>query len=314
MAARLVDSHNRWIHKLRVQLTDACNFRCFYCMPKDAKFLPPNELLSADEIVALCSALVDLGVDEIRVTGGEPTIRREFPEIIERLSDLSVSKLGLTTNGYVLSRHLEFLRTTRLRHINISLDSLQAEKFNHITRTQKFDKVMESILRARDSGFTVKLNMILFRGINSDEVPDFVAFSENQGIEVRFLEYMNIGPQYKETQGMFISAGEIIASLEKCTSLESVRMPHDSTSFNFVTPKGGRIGFIASESKPFCGACSRLRLSATGKLRACLMSENGIELRGVPVERYPEILQSVMRMKPTGRIHDIAQPMHQIGG
>ncbi len=312
---RLVDPHRRWIHKLRVQLTDACNFRCFYCMPTNAKFMAAKELLSVEELIGIVRHLVELGIDEVRVTGGEPTVRKEFLEIVQRLSELPVAKLGLTSNGYLLSRYLPELRATALRHINISLDSLQPDKFLQITHSNTHEKVMASIRQARDLGFTVKVNCILFRGINDDEVADYVRFSAEEGVEVRFLEYMRIGSAYSDNQDRFIAAREVIDRLRQAgIDLMAVSVPRDSTSFNFTTPEGARVGFIASESQPFCGNCSRLRLSATGTLRACLMSTQGLNLRGVPQEELPQVVEKVMRMKPIGRIYEIKQDMHKIGG
>lgn len=313
--SRLVDPHRRWIHKLRVQLTDACNFRCFYCMPTDAKFMAARELLSADELVSIVEHLVDLGIDEVRITGGEPTVRKEFMEIVQRLSYLPIAKLGLTSNGYLLGRYLPELSATTLRHINISLDSLQPDKFLQITHSNTHEKIVSTIRQARNMGFTVKVNCVLFRGINDDEVADYVRFSAEEGIEVRFLEYMRIGSAYSENQNRFISAAEVITRLQAAgIELNSVTVPRDSTSFNFTTPEGARVGFIASESQPFCGNCSRLRLSATGILRACLMSTQGLNLRGVPQDELPQVVEKVMRMKPIGRIYEIKQDMHKIGG
>lgn len=312
---RLVDPHRRWIHKLRVQLTDACNFRCFYCMPANARFMPANALLPPDELLRIVTHLVTLGIDEIRVTGGEPTVRKEFLEIMQRLSSLPIEKLGLTSNGYLLSRFLPYLRDTALRHINISLDSLQPDKFLQITHSNTHDKVLSAIRLARDLGFTVKVNCILFRGLNDDEIADYLQFSANEDIEVRFLEYMRIGTSYATNENRFIPVREAIDRIRKSgVELHPVPVPRDSTSFNFTTPQGARVGFIASESQPFCGNCSRLRLSATGTLRACLMSTQGINLRGLAPEAVPSTVEKVMRMKPIGRIREIRQDMHAIGG
>lgn len=310
----LIDKENRWLHKLRIQLTDVCNFRCFYCMPRNAKFLPRDELLSCDEIFNIASNLVKFGVDEVRLTGGEPTVRSDFREIVSGLSCLPLSKLGLTTNGFVLKRHLSFLKSTSLKHINISCDSLREDRFQDITRTGHFRAVMESIRSARDAGFLVKLNCILFRGKNDDEILDFVKFSEVENIEIRFLEYMRIGPQYEASENLFYSAQETLARIAQERALVRVRVAKDSTSFRYNTDRGGRLGFIASESRPFCSTCSRLRLTAKGVLRACLMSEKGISLRGLPLSSYPEVLPRVMSMKPTGRLVGTLQPMYQIGG
>lgn len=284
-------------------------------MPTDAKFMAARELLSADELVSIVEHLVDLGIDEVRITGGEPTVRKEFMEIVQRLSYLPIAKLGLTSNGYLLGRYLPELSATTLRHINISLDSLQPDKFLQITHSNTHEKIVSTIRQARNMGFTVKVNCVLFRGINDDEVADYVRFSAEEGIEVRFLEYMRIGSAYSENQNRFISAAEVITRLQAAgIELNSVTVPRDSTSFNFTTPEGARVGFIASESQPFCGNCSRLRLSATGILRACLMSTQGLNLRGVPQDELPQVVEKVMRMKPIGRIYEIKQDMHKIGG
>ncbi len=310
----LVDAHGRQIHKLRVQLTDACNFRCFYCMPLTPEFLPSLSLLSSDELLEICSALVDFGIDEMRVSGGEPTLRKDFEAIIKGLSDLPVGKLGLTTNGFLLEGKLDFLKQTRCQHINISLDSLRAGRFHEITRTRYFEKVYKAVLQAKRKGFQVKVNVVVMRGINDDEIMEFVKFSAEYDIEVRFLELMKIGCSNQNHSLYFVPAREIIKKIEESETLLPQSVNRDSTSFNFTTLSGAKLGFIASESQSFCSFCSRLRLTATGKLRACIMSEAGVNLRGVPREEYGGILKTVLKMKPLSRIDHIEQPMYQIGG
>ncbi len=310
----LQDSQGRHIHKLRIQLTDACNFRCFYCMPEEAKFLRFQNLLRPQEFETICSGLIDLGVDEIRITGGEPTLRPDFDEIMTRLSPLPWKKFGITSNGFLLGEKLNLLRDLRCTNINISLDSLKEDNFNSITRRNHFQKVYETILLAVKMGFHVKTNCVVARGINDEEIPQFIKFSEDYGIEVRFLELMQVGPSIEDHVDRFISAAEMIEGLKSKTLLIPLTSAIDSTSFRFTTPNGGVIGFIASESQPFCGTCSRLRLTATGKLRACLFTEGGINLRGVDRLDYPEILQDVMALKPSGRISHITENMNQIGG
>ena len=312
--SRLVDSHGRLIHKLRVQLTDSCNFRCFYCMPQAVKFLPTSHLMSSSELVEITSGLVELGIDEIRVSGGEPTLRSDFEEIIAGLSKLALRKLGLTTNGFILRDKLSFLKQTRCQHINISLDSLKENRFNVITRTNHFRTVLKSVNLTQEAGFRVKVNVVIMRGVNDDEVLDFVDFSAKNNIEVRFLELMKIGPYYSQHSRLFVSAREMIKKIEERESLTPQSMNCDSTSFNFKTSSGAHVGFIASESQSFCGFCSRLRLTATGFLRACLMLEAGINLRYIPKEKYGQVVEAVMGMKPIDRIDHIKQPMYQIGG
>ncbi len=310
----LVDVHGRQIRKLRVQLTDACNFRCFYCMPLTPEFLPSSALLSFDELIDICSALVDFGINEIRVSGGEPTLRKDFEAIVRGLSDLPLGKLGLTTNGFLLEGKLDFLKQTRCQHINISLDSLRAERFHEITKTKYFQKVYDAVIQTKAKGFKVKVNTVVMRGINDDEIMDFVAFSADHDVEVRFLELMKIGCSNQNHSLYFVPAQEIIKRIEEFEILLPQPVNRDSTSFNFTTTSGAKVGFIASESRAFCSFCSRLRLTAAGKLRACIMSEAGVSLRGVKRELYPEIFKTVLRMKPFTRIDYIKQPMYQIGG
>ena len=311
---KLIDRYNRCIHKLRVQLTDACNFRCFYCMPLTAKFLPSSALLSSYELLDICSALVDFGIDEIKISGGEPTLRKDFEAIVKGLSSFPLLKLGLTTNGFLLEEKLDFLKQTRCQHINISLDSLKEERFHEITKTKYFRKVYEAALQAKAKGFKVKVNTVVMRGINDDEIMDFVKFSADYDIEVRFLELMKIGCSNQNHSLYFVSAQEIIKKIEESEVLLPQSVNRDSTSFNFTTASGARVGFIASESQAFCSFCSRLRLTAAGKLRACIMSEAGVNLRGISKEQYPEILKTALNMKPVSRIDHIEQPMYQIGG
>src|SRR5690606_15346061 len=202
-----------------------------------------------------------------------------------------------------------FLDEIGCRHVNVSLDSLQADKFEAITRTPFFGRVVGALLEAKAAGFPVKVNAVLLRGGNDDEVEDFVAFSAEHGIPVRFLEYMKIGPGRGRHDELFVPAGEVIERLRLRHTLTPTEAEPDATAFSFRTDDGAEVGFIASESRPFCATCSRLRLSARGTLRACLMSEDGLSLVGVPREAYPEVLAEVMAMKPTGRLPEIAQPM-----
>lgn len=310
----LADSSGRVMRKLRVSLTDACQYRCFYCMPEHATFTRNADLLSPAEYGTICAALVSAGIEELRVTGGEPTVRPEFREIMTVLAGIPARRLSLTSNGQLLGRHLEFLRDLGCTHLNISLDSLDPGRFERITRGGDFRAVMACIDSAVAMNFTVKVNTVVFRGINDDELPEFARWSAERGVEVRFLEYMKIGPEHASNWNRFVPADEMIAGLEKFFTLTPVAVPADSTSFVFDTPEGARLGFIASESKPFCGACSRLRLSATGTLRSCLMSEGGESLRHVAANRYPEILRRVVAMKPSGRLDHVDQAMHEIGG
>lgn len=313
-AIRLVDPQGRHIHKLRLALLDACNFRCLYCMPAEVTFLDKKELLTREEIFRLSKDLTSLGIDEIRLTGGEPTLRSDLLGIVEDLSTLDIKKLGLTTNGTKVKHLLPALKKTKCQNINFSLDSLGRENFKKITGRDDLERVLESIYFAVELGLNVKINVVAMRGINDHEVEDFVEFSRSTGVEVRFLELMKIGIARARFDQQFISADEMIGHIREKNILEVEQVPIDSTSFNFKVGNGGRIGFIASESRPFCSDCSRLRLSATGTLRPCLMLDDGVSIRQKGREEILETLFKVMALKPKDRIRDVAQGMYQIGG
>ncbi len=311
---QLSDQHGRVMKKLRVQLLDACQMRCTYCMPENPVFLPKNKLLHSDEIASIVSNLVALGITELRVTGGEPLLRPDFQVIIQKLSKLPAASFGITTNAALLRKHLDFLKDTPFRHLNISLDSLQEERFFAITRTHTFKTVLANVLQARDLGFAVKINTVIMKGVNDDELLDFVRFASQENLEVRFLEYMKVGPATPAFDARFLSAAAMRQIITKEDALVPLPTPNDATARRFESKSGARLGFIASESEPFCGGCSRLRLSATGKLRACLFSEEGIDLRGKRVEEYPEIVKKVITFKPYSRIVSIEESMNAIGG
>jgi GTP 3',8-cyclase len=310
----LIDPTGRHIHKLRLSLLDACSFRCIYCMPLNPQFMPMDKLIKREEIKRIATSLVDLGIDELRLTGGEPTIRPDFMSIMEDLSKLNIKKLSFTSNGLFSKELFPNLKKTKCNNINFSLDSLNAKIFQQMTGSSKFKMVLENILMAIEFGFKVKINCVLMKGLNDHEILDFVRFSGENLCEVRFLELMRIGPARNKFDQYFISADEMIAKLEEFSNLEIVARAKDSTSFNYSLNNGGQIGIIASESKPFCGSCSRLRLSATGELRPCLMIDKGISLVNKSQQEIETILHQTMALKPVDRIFEVNQPMNQIGG
>lgn len=305
----LIDQHGRKIRKLRLSLTDKCNLRCHYCMPVDQTFMDESKYMSSEEIVETLTELKNLGLEEVRLTGGEPLMRKSFSEIVSRIGLLHFKKLGLTTNGIYLDKYLDVLKDARVFHLNISLDSLDADNFRRITFGNHFNKVVANIRLAVSQGFVVKINTVIMKGVNDHEILDFVRFSENESVEVRFLELMRIGHAREEQSAQYMTANEMIKTIGP---MKSVTMPHDSTSFNYVTENGGQIGFIASESQPFCGQCSRWRLSADGVLRACLLKDDGLSIRGV--ENRMEIYQNLLGMKPYQRPLEVSHSMNLIGG
>lgn len=311
---RLQDSHGRVIRKLRVSLLDACNMRCGYCMPLQMKFAKQSRYLSTNEWEYICRSLVDLGIEQIRVTGGEPTLHPHFKELMAIFAQLPLQKLGLTSNGLTLAAYLDDLKEMGCQHLNISLDSLNPETFTRISHAQGFEQVKQCILKAHQMGFQVKINTVIMGGVNDHEIPDFVEFSEQSGIEVRFLELMRIGEALAFQSERFVTAKAMIQRIASQRELIPVRVDWDSTSFNYRTPAGGQIGFIASESQAFCHSCSRLRLSYDGTLRPCLMLDQGLSLRGKDKEQIRATLYQVMEQKPYERVLELAQSMNQIGG
>jgi len=310
----MIDKHGRCMRKLRISLLDACNLRCLYCMPEHPTFMPQKDWASAEDLVQITRNLVILGIEEIRLTGGEPLIRRDFIEIANELSTLPVKKLGLTTNAVLLAPYLPLLQHTSLQHINISLDSLDTENFIRITHRDKFNTVIDAILTAKALGFTVKVNAVIMRGVNDHELPAFVEWSAVHDIPVRFLEVMNIGVMKSQFQERFVPASDMMAMLRVDYQLSALNDMPDSTARNFRVSNGAKIGFITSESNPFCTGCSRLRLTPKGQIRPCLFMKEGIDLKSLAPEDYPKALATIIAMKPIGRIPHQPQPMYQIGG
>ena len=313
-ANKLVDSYGRRIRKLRLSVTDACNLRCHYCMPADAKFMDEARLLQPHEYLEVVEELCELGLEEIRLTGGEPLMRKSLVAITEGLAKLPLRKIGMTTNGLFLERYLDVFADHRVQHLNISMDSLNAESFLKITRGGRLEKVLRNIELAKTKNFHVTLNVVAMRGVNDHEILDFVDFSKTHQIEVRFLELMRIGFACKDQKDQFISASEMLGRLKLHYELLPEPTAGDSTSFNYLTTCGAQIGFIASESQAFCGTCSRWRLSADGVLRACLMRNAGMSIRGKTAEERVLIYQNVLGMKPGMRPIEVAHQMNTIGG
>jgi cyclic pyranopterin phosphate synthase len=311
---KLVDSWNRRIRKLRVSLTDRCNLRCRYCMPSNPDFMDANTYLKPHEYVHIIQELLDYGIEEVRITGSEPLVRREFSEIMLGLSQLNIPRFSLTTNGVLLQHYWHILKTCGIYGINISLDSLRPETFTSIARKDCLSIVLDNIHQAVAQGFDVKINMVVMRGINDHELFDFIEYAQTSSVTVRFLELMRIGYANELYDSHFISAQECIERIKMKHKMTQINSEPDSTAFYFRLENGAKIGFIAAESQPFCRTCSRWRLSADGRLFACLFDETGISIRGASsVERH-HIYQKLLGMKPIERLHQVARPMYVIGG
>jgi GTP 3',8-cyclase len=311
---KLTDKHGRTVRKLRLSLTDKCNLRCHYCMPVNASFMNECNYLSTDEYHEIISELCEFGLEELRITGGEPLMRKSFSEIIERFSRLPLKKIGLTTNGVLLDKHLVELKKYNVTHLNVSLDSLNAETFRKITNGNQLSRVLENIESAQALGFEIKINVVALRGVNDCEFNDFVEYSRRTGLEVRFLELMRIGFAREKQIQQFISAREIAERLSATYKMTPVARGADSTSINFILDNGAQIGFIASESQAFCGQCSRWRLSADGIMRACLFKDDGISLKGKSSAERELAYYSLLDMKPILRPLEVTHQMNAIGG
>lgn len=279
---KLLDSFGRTHNNLRVSVTDRCNLRCTYCMPEEVTFLDRGELLSFEEIARFVAVAATLGIDKIRLTGGEPLMRRDLPVLVRMLCQIEgIRDVGLTTNGLLLADQAQALWDAGMRRINISLDTLDPERFRQVTRRDGLDKVIAGILAAKAAGFEpVKVNAVSMRGITEHEVLPLARFAREHGLEMRFIEYMPIGADQWEREKVY-SAHEILEQLETLSPLvpgEDYDPRAPAMEFRY-TDGGGRVGIIASVSRPFCARCNRVRLTADGKLRNCLFALNEVDIK-----------------------------------
>jgi len=283
-AGKLMDKFGREITDLRVSVTDRCNFRCVYCRSANPEnHVAEHKLLSWDELERLARILVGLGIKKVRVTGGEPLVRPGVEEFISRLRALGVPDISLTTNGQLLAERCERLVAAGLNRINISLDSLDRARFEKITRTKSFDRVMAGIDAAQASPLRpVKVNAVLVRGLNDDEVEAFAAFARERDLIMRFIEFMPLDADRAWTRDLFVPAEEVRRRIEARWPMVPIAHERSETARKYRFTDGrGEIGLIAPVSQPFCGFCSRIRLTADGKLRTCLFSKEDHDLKGL---------------------------------
>lgn len=282
-APRLIDRFGRVHTNLRVSVTDRCNLRCFYCMPaENVAFLPKPELLTYEEIERVVRAAVPLGVDKVRLTGGEPLVRRDLPVLVEKLAAMPGLSLGLTTNGILLANLAQPLFDAGLRRINVSLDALDPVRFREVTRRDGYEKVLEGIDAAKRVGFeSIKVNAVAVRGVTEDQLVPFGLFARESGCEVRFIEYMPLDADHAWERSKVLFADEIIDTLSSgIRPLVPLDGDGHSPATEYEFDDGvGRIGIIASVSRPFCASCNRFRLTSDGKARACLFSLEETDLR-----------------------------------
>ncbi|TCK06248.1 GTP 3',8-cyclase MoaA [Phorcysia thermohydrogeniphila] len=275
------------INYLRVSVTDRCNFRCRYCVPEGTKeFIPHSEILRYEEIAEIVGIFYEFGVNSVRLTGGEPLVRRGLENLILQIKERGIGEVSLTTNGFLLSEKAKLLKSCGLDRVNISIDTLDPEKFAYITGTKNkgaLSKVIEGLETSLEAGLTpVKVNTVLIRGFNDSEVEDFIRFSENYEVEVRFIELMPVGGEFF-TKENFIPASEIKRFIEeRFGKLIPVKTRKKGPAKSFrIEGTQAVVGFISSVSEHFCNSCNRLRLTSDGKLRLCLMKDREIDLKSI---------------------------------
>ena len=284
MAANvLLDQFQRPLHNLRLSVTDRCNLRCSYCMPEpEYVWLPRKDILQFEEIECLVDLFLDLGVDKLRLTGGEPLLRRELPVLLERLATRSrIRDLAMTTNGVLLASHAKSLADAGLHRLTVSLDTLQPKRFRQLTRTSDLQRVLDGIAAAAPLFPGLKIDTVVIRGTNDDELVDLLEFGRGHGAEVRFIEYMDVGGATHWSMERVVSRADMLASLARhygpITPVEEVSSaPVD----RYRLPDGTVFGVIASTTEPFCQDCDRSRLTADGMWYLCLYASHGIDLRG----------------------------------
>ncbi len=282
---RLIDSHGRAIRDLRLSITDRCNFRCVYCMDPDVRFADASELLSVEDLLRLAAVTIKLGIEKIRITGGEPTVHPRLTDIIRGVSALPIDDVALTTNGSLIDdRRAAEWHGAGLRRVTISIDSLREDRFAAITRSNcPPRRILDAIGASQRAGLgPVKLNAVVVRGFNEDEVADLAGLAHDLGVEMRFIEFMPLDSGHHWDRSRVVPADEIIQRIQAVLPLvPDGRDDPSSTSLNYTFADGspGRVGVIAPVTRPFCGACSRLRITADGKVRPCLFSRQEWDIR-----------------------------------
>lgn len=329
----LTDSYGRLIRDLRISVTDRCQFRCFYCLPNGEPPLARKDtILTFEEILRASRVFVALGIEKIRLTGGEPMLRRDLEKLVSGLSELKeigLKDIALTTNGFSIKEKATVLKDAGLDRITISLDSLQPENFKDITGVDKLEEVLEAITAAKEAGLDpVKINAVVVRGRNEHEIGDFAAFAREHSVSVRFIEFMPLDSGHGWKREMVVSGREIRDAIDSKFPLELAvdsRGAETAWRYRFADGSPGEIGIIAPVTEMFCGQCSRIRLTADGQIRTCLFSTEEHDLRGVLRDTDSDddvagFIRSVtLKKEPSHRINDteFVQPdrtMSFIGG
>jgi GTP 3',8-cyclase len=324
----LSDSFQRPINYLRISVTDRCNLRCVYCMPQEGITLMSHyDILSYEEIFTLVKAAAELGINKVRLTGGEPLVRAGLPDLVRMLAGIeTIDDISLTTNGILLAQHASELKEAGLQRVNVSLDTLKPERFRQITRCGDLADTLKGIEVAGAVGLNpVKINMVVMAGVNDDELPDFAAKTVNDSWHVRFIELMPTNGD-EPVNSKLVSVSEMRKRIESMGKLEpwKVEVGNGPAKYFRLPGATGTIGFITPVTEHFCYQCNRLRLTADGKLRLCLLNEDEIDLReplrsGASVTELKTLIENAIASKPEG--HHLAEgkkqkgrPFSQVGG
>ncbi len=308
----LVDTQGRIVRDLRISVTDRCNLRCVYCMPAEGMpWMPRHEILTYEEITRFARVCLGLGITGIRLTGGEPTVRQDLPRLVAMLAALRPGlDLSLTTNGIKLPSMARELREAGLRRVNVSLDTLDRERFRAIARRDRIDEVHAGLAAAREAGFSpIKINAVLMRGFNDDEAVPLAHWAREQGYELRFIEWMPLDFQKSWDRDRLVPAAEILEQLHARFPLEPMRVSDPSapaTMHRYLDGRGA-VGVIASVTRPFCGHCDRIRLTADGQIRTGLFANREYDFRaamrsGAPDEEIERLLRAAVWRKEPGHL------------
>ncbi len=288
--AKLTDRFGRTVNYVRLSVTDRCDFRCVYCMAEEMTFLPRQQVLTLEEIARVARTFVSLGTEKIRLTGGEPLVRKDILELVKEIGTYGLRDFAMTTNGSQLPTMAEPLRKAGLKRLNISLDSLDAEKFSRITRTGKLSRVLEGIDAAKDAGFEgIKLNTVVMKGGNDQEVPELIEFARKKKVDITFIEEMPLGEISEHDRGQVLCTSDEVRDIIGQRH-ELIPTPEDSggpARYYRMPDSNVRVGFISPHSHNFCSTCNRVRVTVEGRLLLCLGNEHSVDLRRV-LRGHPE--------------------------